>query len=328
MNLLTGAELMEAPIGEREYAIHEMVPIGSVSILSAKKGRGKSVFTLAMAHAVASGRDFLGRPTKQGNALYVGSEDDEIELHTRYARLLETTKDAPANDLDITDHWPQQKEGGLEEIRRWCAACEAPRLVIIDLLISVAPDLLVVRRGWVNIIEQLQPWIDLARSEQIAIVLIVHNTRGPDFVPNPIEQVQGSGGLTAYAQTILVIQGRDKVAERQLDYGGKFGSGRMAVILDVRTMTCALNEEAEGMTKAETLDIRSKLEALVRRNPGLKGRHLASMLPGRSTDATVKMLERMAADRELQTIERRYYVPDHDATGQLSLADGVRTLTT
>lgn len=325
MEKMTATELMAADIGEREYAVHELVPLGSVTVLSAKKGRGKSVTTVVMGDHVSRGREFLGRSTKQGQVLYIGSEDDAIELRKRYAQLIASSGDEPSADLDMTDTWPTAAEGGVDRIRDWCASCEEPRMVIVDVIAPIAPALLNVRRGWGGTLEALTPWIKLAREENIAVVLVTHNYRGADLVDNPIEQVQGSGGLTAYVQTVLVIQGKDKVPERQLDYGGKFGCGRLALSIDGAAMTCELRDAEPEVTTEQGI-VRSLIERVVRRNPGLKARGLARMLPGRTVDSTVRMMQLMADAGELVVIDRRYFALDSPEAEQLTLANGLEAL--
>src|SRR5215472_15757561 len=97
---MTGAELLAAPEKHREFAIEDLLPLGSVAVIAAKKGRGKSVFSLVAADRVSRGAPFLGRVTKQGQVLYIGTEDDQIELTGRYRRLLETSGEEPSKELD------------------------------------------------------------------------------------------------------------------------------------------------------------------------------------------------------------------------------------
>lgn len=325
MEMMTAAELMAAPVGPREFAVHELIPRGSVTVLSGKKGRHKSVLTMCMGDAVSRGIPFLGRATTAGQVLYMGTEDDQTELAGRYGRLLATSGlNEPSSDLDLADHWPKTSEGGVEAVKRWCASCESPVMVIVDIVARVAPELIVVRRGWVGVLDALDPWIKLAREENIAVVLVTHQLRGPDFVENPVEKVQGSGGLTAYVQTVLVLQGRDKESDRQLDYGGKFGSGRLALTIDGPTMSCTLRDTEAETEEAE--GTRSLLARLVRRAPGQKARALGKMLPGRTVDSTVRMLQLMADAGQLVVIDRRYFVPDSEEAQQLNLAEGLTLL--
>lgn len=321
---MTAAELMSAEVGPREFAVHELIPRGSVTVVSGKKGRGKSVLSLCLSDTVSRGNPFLGRVTTPGQVLYIGTEDDQIELADRYGRLLATSGQEPSEDLDITDHWPRTVEGGVERVRQWCATCEAPIMVVIDIVAKVAPELIVVRRGWVGVLDALDPWIKLARTENIAVVLVTHQMRGPDVVDNPVEKVQGSGALTAYVQTVIVLQGADKVSERQLDYGGKFGSGRLALTIDASAMSCQLRDEVPE-TEADQ-GVRDLLARVVRRHPGEKARTLARRLPGRSVESSVRMLQLMADAGQLYVEDRRYYTLDAQEAQQLDLADGVRLL--
>lgn len=321
---LTAPELMHAEIGARQFAVRDLVPLGSVTVLSAKKGRGKSVATLTMADAVSRGRPFLGRPTKAGNVLYIGTEDDDVELRGRYERLLATIGEEASPDLDIADRWPTVAEGGIDELRRWCQSVAKPRLIVVDIAALLAPELLIVRRGWTAVLEALMPWLKLAREEQVAVILVVHSYRGPDIVPNPIEAVQGSGGLTAYSQTVLVIQGKEGSTDRQLAYRGKFGTGELPLTIDGKTMTCELRGADPAEVEAQNL--RAALLRVVRQHPGKPARDVAMILaramPGYTVDSTVRMLQLMLQEGQLRLVDRRLYVNATAEEGeQLGFAD-------
>jgi hypothetical protein len=326
MERMTAAELMAADVGVRQFAVQGMVPRGSVTLLSAKKGRNKSVFGMCMGDAVSRGGLFLGRQTKRGQVLYIGSEDDQIELFGRYSRLVESSGEEPSQELDLVDRWPKQREGGIDKVAQWCDAAEEPMMVIVDIIGKMEPRLLSVRGGWGAILELLEPWIELARDKSIAVVLVTHNYRGPDFSENPIEKMQGSGGLAAYAQTVLVIEGKNGETDRLLTYQGKFGSGSLALSIDGGAMTCTLRDaQALAPEEAPGSPVRDLLARLVRAFPGLKARALARKLPGRTVGSTERMLQMMADVGELTVLDRRYYMPgSEEEAEQLMLAGDLR----
>lgn len=329
MERMTAAELMALEVGERQFAVDDLIPLGSVTMVYAKKARNKSVFTMVMSDRTSRGAIFLGRRTRQGQVLYIGSEDDQIELHSRYGRLARSYGEEPSTELDLVDTWPKQQEGGIEAVAEWCESCDNPVMVVVDIIAKIEPGFTVVRKGWSGAMKLLDPWIKLARDQNIAVVLVGHMPgNAPDYVDNPISRVQGSGGFAAYAQTVLCIQGEAKVPERQLDYEGKFGHGKLALTIGAAAMTCELRDVDPEQQKDDTRsDVRQRILNLVRMFPGLKAREYARMMPERSVAATERMLDLMARDEELvrraigqETSPRRYFAPEAAATAPLHSA--------
>lgn len=324
MERMTAAELMAQDVGEREFAVDQMIPLGSVTLLAAKKARNKSVFSMVVSDRVSRGEEFLGRPTRQGQVLYIGSEDDQIELYGRYRKLCKSAQCEPSENLDMVDCWPMQAEGGVDKIAEWCDNQDHPVMVVVDIVGKIEPGFMSVRRGWAGAMKIIEPWIKLARDKQIAVVLVTHMYgTGPDYVDNPIARMQGSGGIPAYAQTVLCIQGEPKVPERQLDYEGKFGHGKLALTLDGATMRCELRDAPPAESKTETTAVRERILNLVRQFPGQKARYYARMMPDRTVASTEKMLELMARDEQLVKLVRGYFAPDAAAAADLRSASDV-----
>ena len=66
-----------------EYTWANWLVRGTVGLLVAEGGTGKTFLNLQLAAAVATGSKFLGWPTHQGTALYLGVEDSEPMLRRR-----------------------------------------------------------------------------------------------------------------------------------------------------------------------------------------------------------------------------------------------------
>jgi RecA-family ATPase len=77
------------PPPPREWAVHEVIPLRAVTLLSGAGGVGKSLIgmTLAAAHALA--RDWFGTLPEPGPAIYFNAEDEADELHRRLAAIRE-----------------------------------------------------------------------------------------------------------------------------------------------------------------------------------------------------------------------------------------------
>jgi RecA-family ATPase len=77
------------PVPQREWAVLNRVPLRNVTLLSGEGGVGKSILALHLSAAHVVGRDWLGTMPEPGSAMVLCCEDDENELHYRYAQITE-----------------------------------------------------------------------------------------------------------------------------------------------------------------------------------------------------------------------------------------------
>jgi AAA domain len=75
------------PVPERKWAIRDRVPAKQAGLFSGEGGAGKSIIELQKNVAHVAGRDWLGSMPEPGPAFYIGAEDDEDELHIRFAAI-------------------------------------------------------------------------------------------------------------------------------------------------------------------------------------------------------------------------------------------------
>jgi RecA-family ATPase len=71
----------EAPA--RDWIVPYLVPNSTVTLFSGDGGTGKSLLSLQLAVAVASGGNWLGFDLAQGAAVFLSAEDDQDEIHRR-----------------------------------------------------------------------------------------------------------------------------------------------------------------------------------------------------------------------------------------------------
>jgi len=87
--------------GDIAWIVEQMLAQQTINILGGDAGVGKTWLGLVLAHAVASGRPWLGRfPVCQGPVLYYDEESAPVLLHHRIAALRKAEPDLPA-DLEI-----------------------------------------------------------------------------------------------------------------------------------------------------------------------------------------------------------------------------------
>lgn len=76
------------PIKSREWAVQDLVPSGTVTLLGGDGGTGKSLLAQQLAFAIATGGRWLGHQTVSGAAMFISAEDDQDELHRRTADIV------------------------------------------------------------------------------------------------------------------------------------------------------------------------------------------------------------------------------------------------
>ncbi len=75
------------PVPDREWAIQDRVPRKQAGLVSGEGGAGKSIVELQKDVAHVAAKDWLGSMPEPGPAFYIGTEDEEDELHRRLAAI-------------------------------------------------------------------------------------------------------------------------------------------------------------------------------------------------------------------------------------------------
>ena len=88
LKVIHPAKLQGKPVPPRRWIIPDLVPAGSVVMLSGDGGIGKSTLLMQMLACSALGSPFLGFHVDQMPAAGFFAEDDEDELHRRMAAIL------------------------------------------------------------------------------------------------------------------------------------------------------------------------------------------------------------------------------------------------
>lgn len=83
LRILNPADWQGKPIPPREWIVPNIIPAGTVSLLTGDGAAGKSTLGLQLGAARALGRDWLGTMPTPGRSLYLSAEDDEDEMHRR-----------------------------------------------------------------------------------------------------------------------------------------------------------------------------------------------------------------------------------------------------
>lgn len=156
-----------------DWLIEGMLPLSFLTILGATSKAGKSCFVTKLAHAVASGSDFLGMKTSQGAVLWLACEESETErrmiLH-RYEPAVEHLY--ICHDKVILD-----STEGIRDLTYWAKRTKAKLIVIDPLYGAVKAESLSDGRSARTALEGLK---EICRSQNLTAVVLHHFTKKVD----------------------------------------------------------------------------------------------------------------------------------------------------
>src|SRR5215218_5907467 len=166
---MTAAELMAKEFEPTRWVIPDVLPEG-LSLLVGKPKKGKSWMALGMCEAVALGGVALGtKRVEQGDALYLGLEDNEKRLKKRLQKILNGT--SPPERMHLHTEWPRLDEGGAEALDAWLKEYPETRLVVVDTLAKIRKP----ARGqniYTEDYSALEELLPLASKHQVAVVVV------------------------------------------------------------------------------------------------------------------------------------------------------------
>jgi hypothetical protein len=133
IKIKTAAALRTRVFEPIKYIVPSYIVEGC-TILAGRPKLGKSWLMLDIGLAVAVGGCCLGdAKCAGGNVLYLAMEDNERRLQSRITKIMGYGGEWPPG-FEYATEWPRANVGGLDEIRRWIASVERPRLVVVDVL--------------------------------------------------------------------------------------------------------------------------------------------------------------------------------------------------
>ena len=171
------------------WAIHEMLPRGSLTIVAAEPGAGKSTWLRSMAVSVGQGKDFQGRAVIQGPVLVFSLEESKAMVAEHMRKMGATHEDPIFLRFDpLLDDAVSQLRVAIERIK--------PALVIVD------PAAKFLHMDDLNAYGQVSPAMDelvqLAHQGDGTTILLVTHT-------NKVGEDRRPGGSIAFAASADVI---------------------------------------------------------------------------------------------------------------------------
>jgi hypothetical protein len=292
-------ELLATDFPEPRFAVPNLVPEGLTFFAGAPK-LGKSWLALGLGIAVASGGRALGQiKVDAGKTLYLALEDSPRRLRDRLGILL--NGDEGPEGLHFETEWARLGDGGAENLADWLIANPDARLVVIDVFTRIRPRELKRTDFYQADYEASAALQAVATEYGIAIMCIYHTRKAEasDFV----ETVQGTFGLAAGADTILVARRGRGQADAVLHVTGRdIPDQELALRFSPEARTWSLMGDAAEYNIGET---RREVLETVRTHGSLTPKQLSDLTEIPYENAK-KTMQRMANDGQLDAKSGTY----------------------
>jgi AAA domain-containing protein len=282
---------------------------GGFTVLAGRQKLGKTWLAMDWAVAVATGGVAMGSiDCTQGDVLYIDLENGPRRIQARIKALFPCDQTLPdMARLEWVTEAPQLDKGFIDRLERWRLSVKDPRLVVIDVLQRIKPPGNKSQNAYESDYSIWAPLQEWATKHGVAVVGLHHTKKGG--ADDPLESLSGSNGLSACADTTIVldqdqngrtiyVRGRD-IEESVIAVifnGGSWSILGNAVAVrrsDERSViVAAITDNSEPMTPLEIADATGQPRANVR-----------------------QLLRKMAKSEQLYKIGARYWTspvyPDH-----------------
>jgi len=248
--------LLAADLPEPVWVVPDLLPAG-FSILAGRPKQGKSFLALQLAVAFGTGGRFLDRPVPQGKVLYVALEDSPRRLQGR-VREMGAPSDA---SVSFAFSWPALNAEGLDMLEDRVMA-DGLSLVVVDTLARAIGG----RLDWddVGAVTPLLGGLQQVALARDVCILAIDHHRKPGMVADVVDDIMGSTGKAAVADTIwgLYRKRGDRGAKLRVT-GRDVAECELGVVFDGRTLCWQVEETADGVragsVQAEILAALAKL---------------------------------------------------------------------
>lgn len=176
-------------------------------ILSAKSKIGKSWFALDLATAVASGADFLGFNTNQGEVLYIDLENSKALTQQRLMRILNGA-DAPEG-LTIANDYSTMNDSFLEDITEYLETHKNTALVIVDVFQKIKKSKSNNKADYDDVYENFTPLKEISEKYNISLILVMHDRKMTDTT-DPFANILGSTAIMGASDEVIVIHKKNR----------------------------------------------------------------------------------------------------------------------
>lgn len=290
-----------------KWMLPGIIPEG-VTILAGKPKIGKSWFALDICIAAADGSRYtLGdlKP-RHGDCLYLALEDNQRRMKKRIHKLVPPDWVWP-DRLDIAHEWKRSDAGGIDDLRSWCIERKAeggsPTLIQIDTLQRFRP----VVKGtdsYATDYAAVSALLALTKEFPGLCIIVVHHDRKMD-ADDPFDTVSGTLGITAAADTIMIIK-RNAGAVKLYVRGRDVEDSEIPLRFE-KTSCKWVRLNAEDAEASLSVERQSIVDAVESVPDGMGIPEIMSATGRTDRNATDQLLWKMVQDGEIKRIRRGVY---------------------
>lgn len=247
--LVSHDELMARAPDYTDWLVPDLLTSDELFLLAASPRAGKSLMAMNLAHAVATGTPFLGRPVTKGAVIYIRCEDSEAKTKERAI--------AQGWEEGLQIYWLDRFK--LSELPMLAQLCDEldPRLIVWDTLSRIRDGS--ISESSAEMSQVLEPLQNLCQDKRCT-GLLVHHT-GKISLDNAgsidvFDTIRGSSAIRAVCRGVLILAAGDQKYRLAVENG--WGKHDLDVLLDV---TCQ-KWKLLGNWVGENIDLTQKDRAL------------------------------------------------------------------
>jgi RecA-family ATPase len=230
--IISAVRLLNQDFPEPEFIVEDILPEGSLSMLSARPKAGKTFLALQLGISVALGRDFLFKKVKKQPVLFLSYELNERQVKKRFSLILERM----GYDLNEVKQWNWQKFPfflsfagrlkGVDVLREYLDRFEERYglrfgVIFIDTYVLFKDlDSVSSKSAYELESEYLAELRRLCTEKNIAIVLVYHNRKRQAVSGDITEEIMGSTGITGAVNNLLILDRKTGEREAHLKITG------------------------------------------------------------------------------------------------------------
>ena len=198
---VTASKLMEMEFPETKWMVPSIIPEG-LSLLCGKPKSGKSILSLNLAVAVATGGMAFNKVSvEQSGVLYLALEDTHRRLQERLKAVLQNSE--PPESLILSTEFKSILDGGIKQLGTWLEQHKDVGFVIIDTYARIKGRKSNSTDIFLDDYNELVEIKDVADSHKIGILLVHHTRKEPS--DDVFDTVLGSTGIAAAVDTIIML---------------------------------------------------------------------------------------------------------------------------
>jgi hypothetical protein len=145
------------------------------------------------------------QPALQGDVLYLALEDNRRRLQRRLRKYYGPNREAWPQRLKFLTKWRRLDQGGLDDIREWCASVEKPTLIMIDTLKKVRAPKKSNQTDYDADYEASEGLKAIADAYPGLGIWAAHHDRKMD-AEDVFDTVSGTLGLTGGVDTVAILK--------------------------------------------------------------------------------------------------------------------------